>query len=42
MTVSPPAAQLKADFKKVGETMAGEWSALAGADGKAVLDAYRK
>ncbi len=42
MTVAPPSAQLKADFKKVGDTMAGEWSAQAGADGKAVIDAYRK
>ncbi|MEP7261481.1 MAG: TRAP transporter substrate-binding protein [Usitatibacter sp.] len=42
MTVSPPSAQLKADFKKVGDTMAAEWSATAGADGKAVIDAYRK
>jgi TRAP-type transport system periplasmic protein len=42
MHVSAPSAQLEADFKKVGQTMAGEWVKTAGADGKAVLDAYRK
>jgi TRAP-type transport system periplasmic protein len=42
MHVSAPSAQLEADFKKVGQTMAGEWVTTAGADGKAVLDAYRK
>ncbi len=42
MTVSPPSAQLKADFKKIGDTMTGEWMNTAGADGKAVVDAYRK
>ena len=42
MTVSPPSAQLKADFKKIGDTMTGEWMSTAGADGKAVVDAYRK
>ena len=42
MTVSAPSAQLKADFKKIGDTMTGEWMNSAGADGKAVVDAYRK
>jgi TRAP-type transport system periplasmic protein len=42
MHVSAPSAQLEADFKKVGQTMAAEWEKTAGADGKAVLDAYRK
>ena len=42
MTVSPPSPQLKADFKKIGDTMTAEWLANAGADGKAVVDAYRK
>jgi TRAP-type C4-dicarboxylate transport system substrate-binding protein len=42
MTVAPPSAQLKSDFKKIGDTMAGEWSKTAGADGQAVIDAYRK
>ena len=42
MTVAPPSAQLKADFRKIGETMTGEWSKSAGADGQAIVDAYRK
>ena len=42
MTVSAPSAQLKSDFKKIGDTMTGEWNKTAGADGQAVIDAYRK
>ena len=42
MTVYAPSAQLKADMQKVGETMQKEWLEKAGAEGKAVLDAYRK
>jgi TRAP-type C4-dicarboxylate transport system substrate-binding protein len=37
-----PSPQLKADMKKVGDTMIAEWQKSAGADGQAVLDAYRK
>jgi TRAP-type C4-dicarboxylate transport system substrate-binding protein len=42
MNVAAPSAQLKADFRKIGETMTSEWMANAGTDGKAVVDAYRK
>jgi TRAP-type C4-dicarboxylate transport system substrate-binding protein len=42
MNVSPPSAQLKADFQKVGATMTDEWMKTAGADGKAIVDAYKK
>jgi TRAP-type C4-dicarboxylate transport system substrate-binding protein len=42
MNVAAPSAQLKADFKKIGDTMTSEWMNNAGADGKAVVDAYRK
>jgi len=42
MNVAPPSAQLKADFKKIGDTMTAEWLATAGADGKAIVDAYKK
>jgi TRAP-type C4-dicarboxylate transport system substrate-binding protein len=42
MTIYPPSAQLKADMKKVGDTMTGDWVKKAGADGQAVLDAFRK
>jgi TRAP-type transport system periplasmic protein len=42
MTVAPPSARLKADFEKIGQTMTEEWTKNAGADGKAIIDAYRK
>ena len=42
MNVQPPTPQLAADFKKIGDTMTAEWLKAAGADGKAVIDAYRK
>jgi TRAP-type C4-dicarboxylate transport system substrate-binding protein len=42
MSVAPPSAQLKTDFKKIGDTMTAEWLATAGADGKAIVDAYHK
>jgi TRAP-type C4-dicarboxylate transport system substrate-binding protein len=42
MNIVAPSAQLKADLKKVGDTMLTEWLEKAGADGKALIDAYRK
>ena len=42
MVISPPSAALKADLKKIGETMLAEWEKNAGADAKAILEAYRK
>ncbi|WP_225784992.1 TRAP transporter substrate-binding protein [Xenophilus sp. Marseille-Q4582] len=42
MNILPPPAQLKADMAKVGDTMLKEWLEKAGADGKALIDAYRK
>jgi TRAP-type transport system periplasmic protein len=42
MNVAPPSAQLKADFRKIGETMTAEWLKSAGADGQAIVDAFRK
>ena len=39
--VAPPPA-LKADMKKVGDTMLTEWLDKAGPDGKALVDAFRK
>ncbi|TVO58733.1 TRAP transporter substrate-binding protein [Denitromonas halophila] len=41
MQVLPPSDALRADLKKVGDTMTAEWLERAGADGKSVLDAYR-
>ena len=42
MTVQPPSPQLKAGFRKIGETMTAEWLRTAGPDGQAIIDAYRK
>jgi TRAP-type C4-dicarboxylate transport system substrate-binding protein len=42
MTVAPPAPALAAELKKIGETMTAEWVKQAGADGQAIVDAYRK
>jgi TRAP-type C4-dicarboxylate transport system substrate-binding protein len=40
--VLPPTAALKAGLAKVGNTIAAEWEKSAGADGAAMLAAYRK
>jgi TRAP-type C4-dicarboxylate transport system substrate-binding protein len=42
MKVLPPSAQLKADLAKIGDTLAAEWAKRAGADGAAILAAYKK
>ena len=42
MTILPPTPQLKADMKKVGDTMLKEWLEKAGPDGKALVDAFLK
>jgi len=42
MNVAQPSAQLKGDFQKIGATMTEEWLKTAGADGKAIVDTYRK
>jgi TRAP-type C4-dicarboxylate transport system substrate-binding protein len=41
MKVQPPSAELKAGLSKIGETLAAEWQKRAGADGEAVLKAYK-
>jgi TRAP-type C4-dicarboxylate transport system substrate-binding protein len=40
--VLQPTAELKAGLTKIGETIAAEWAAAAGADGQAMLADYRK
>lgn len=40
--VLPPSPALKAGFAKVGATITAEWEKSAGADGAAMLAAYRK
>ena len=42
MNVLAPSAELKAGMVAVGDTMLKEWLQKAGADGQAIVDAYRK
>jgi TRAP-type transport system periplasmic protein len=42
MQILPPSAALKADMKKVGDTMLKEWLEKAGPEGRAMVDAYLK
>jgi len=42
MQVVTPSPQLKADLKKVGDTMLKEWLEKAGPEGKALIDAFSK
>ena len=42
MNILPPSPQLAGDLKKVGDTLLGDWLKKAGADGQAVVDAYKK
>lgn len=42
MTVEPPSSALKAGFEKIGQQLTADWLKKAGADGQAVIDAYRK
>lgn len=42
LKVEPPSPELKAGLAKVGKTLTAEWEKSAGADGKAMLEAYRK
>ncbi len=40
--ILPPSAQLKADLKKVGDTMTQEWLVKTGPEGKALIDAFAR
>jgi TRAP-type C4-dicarboxylate transport system substrate-binding protein len=42
MNILPPTPALKADLKKVGDTMLKEWLQKAGPEGQALVDAYSK
>jgi TRAP-type transport system periplasmic protein len=42
MAIVQPPEQLKADLKKVGDTMLSDWLKKAGPDGQALVDAFRK
>ena len=41
VSVQEPSAELKAALTKIGDQMAAEWEKSAGADGQAILKAYR-
>ena len=42
MTVSAGSEQLQSDFKKIGLTMIADWTTQTGAEGQAIIDAFRK
>jgi TRAP-type C4-dicarboxylate transport system substrate-binding protein len=42
LQVVEPSAQLKAELKKVGDTMLTEWLEKAGAEGQALLNDYKR
>ncbi|MGR4867615.1 TRAP transporter substrate-binding protein [Variovorax sp. LARHSF232] len=42
MKIHKPSAKLDADMRQVGGIMQADWLKAAGADGKAIIDAYKK
>lgn len=42
MSVEPPSQALKAGFQKVGEQLTADWLKKAGAEGQALVEAYKK
>jgi TRAP-type C4-dicarboxylate transport system substrate-binding protein len=42
LKVLPPSPDLKEGLRRVGDQLTGEWLLKAGADGQAVIDAYKK
>jgi TRAP-type C4-dicarboxylate transport system substrate-binding protein len=42
MTISPPSEALKKTLAEIGESMTAEWIKSAGADGQAIVEAYRR
>ena len=38
----PPSSALKGGLQRIGERLTAEWLHRAGADGQAVIDAYKK
>jgi TRAP-type C4-dicarboxylate transport system substrate-binding protein len=41
MTVQPAGEQLQSELNEIGKTMAAEWAEAAGAEGQAIIDAYK-
>jgi len=42
MKVLPPSPELKSGLQKIGETLTADWLKKSGANGKAIIDTYRK
>src|SRR5437763_10063982 len=42
MTIEAPSPALRAGFQKIGEQLTADWLKKAGADGQALIDAYKK
>jgi len=42
MAIEPPSDSVRSALKAIGEQMTAEWLESAGAEGKAIIDAYRK
>jgi len=42
MTVEPGSPRLIADLRKIGLAMTSDWTRQTGAEGQAIIDAYRK
>jgi len=42
MSVEKGSEQLRSDFRKIGLTMIADWTTQTGAEGQAIIDAYRK
>ena len=41
MTVQKAGEKLQSDLNEIGKTMSAEWIASAGADGQAIIDAFK-
>jgi hypothetical protein len=42
MKVEPPSAHVGGELKKIGQQLTTDWLKKAGADGKAIIDAFNK
>jgi len=42
MSIMPPSTQLKADMRRIGDTMLQEWLRSAGPDGHSVIDSFKR
>ena len=42
MTVAEPSDSIKKELASIGDAMTADWIKSAGAEGQAIIDAYRK